>query len=165
MTVQVTLRVDGLAELQKALLTLPLELRNKPLNSAVLAGAKVIQKKAKENAAAIKRTGTLEKNIVVARSRIGTGAGRSEYAVLVKRVKNRYANNRKNRRMHRVGKTYYTYGDAYYWRFIEFGTRKMQPRPLLRAAFEAEKIQALEAIKAKLASSIDRLAKKFKGKS
>lgn len=162
MSVSVTVRVSGLAGLQKALLNLPLELRGKPLNSAVLAGAKVIQAKAKENAAAIRRTGTLEKNIIVSRSRRGTTLGRSEYAVLVRRTKNRYADTRRNRRLSRVGRTYYTYGDAYYWRFIEFGTRNMRPQPLLRAAFEAGKTRAVEVIRARLAQAIERAAKKLR---
>ena len=162
MSVSVTVRVSGLAGLQKALLNLPLELRGKPLNSAVLAGAKVIQAKAKENAAAIRRTGTLEKNIIVARSRRGTTLGRSEYAVLVRRTKNRYADTRRNRRLSRVGRTYYTYGDAYYWRFIEFGTRNMRPQPLLRAAFEAGKTRAVEVIRARLAQAVERAAKKLR---
>jgi HK97 gp10 family phage protein len=162
MSVSITVKVSGLAELQKALLNLPLELRGKPLNSAVLAGAKVIQSKAKENAAAIRRTGTLQKNIIVARSRKGTTLGRAEYAVLVKRTENRYADTRRNRRRSRVGRTYYTYGEAYYWRFIEFGTQKMRPRPLLRAAFEAGKTRAVEVIRSRLAQAIERAAKKLR---
>ena len=162
MSVTVTVKVDGLAQLQKALLQLPIGLRGKPLNSAVLAGARVIQAKAKDNARQIRRTGTLEKNIVVARSRKGTRLGRSEYAVLVKRVKNAYANTRKNRRLNRVGKKYYTYGDAFYWRFIEFGTKNMERRPLLRNAFEAEKQRALEVIKERFAKAIEQQTKKLR---
>jgi HK97 gp10 family phage protein len=105
----------------------------------------------------------LERNIVTARSRRGTTLGRAEYAVLVKRVKRAYAGTRKNRRLHRVGKKYYTYGDAFYWRYLEFGTVKMQPRPLLRAAFEAEKKRALEVIKTRLAQAIDEQARKLAG--
>ena len=155
-------KVDGLAELQKALLQLPIGIRGKPLNIAVLAGARVIQAKAKENARQIRRTGTLEKNIVVARSRKGTGLGRSEYAVLVRRVKNAYADTRKNRRLNRVGKKYYTYGDAFYWRFIEFGTKNMARRPLLRNAFDAGKQRALETIKERLAKAIEQQAQKLR---
>jgi HK97 gp10 family phage protein len=161
-SVTVAVKVDGLAELQKALLQLPIGIRGKPLNSAVLAGARVIQAKAKENARQIRRTGTLEKNIVVARSRKGTGLGRSEYAVLVRRVKNAYADTRKNRRLNRVGKKYYTYGDAFYWRFIEFGTKNMARRPLLRNAFDAGKQRALETIKERLAKAIEQQAQKLR---
>ena len=158
----VTVRVEGLAQLQRALFALPLALRGRPLNSAVLAGARVIQQKAKDHARLIHRTGTLEKNIVTARSRRGTTLGRAEYAVLVRRVKRAYAGTRKNRRLHRVGKKYYTYGDAFYWRYLEFGTVKMRPRPLLRAAFEAEKKRAVEVIKARLAQAIDEQARKLR---
>ena len=82
--------------------------------------------------------------------------------MLVRRVKGRYADTRRNRRLSRVGKTYYTYGDAYYWRFIEFGTRKMRAKPLLRAAFEAEKGRALEVMKSRLAQAIALAALKHK---
>jgi len=44
--------------------------------------------------------------------------------------------------------------DAYYWRFVEFGTAKMAARPFMRPAFEAKKGDALEAIKGRLADRI-----------
>ena len=37
--------------------------------------------------------------------------------------------------------------DAFYARFVEFGTVKMAARPFLRPAFEAKKGEAVDAIK------------------
>ena len=40
--------------------------------------------------------------------------------------------------------------DAFYARFVEFGTVKMAARPFMRPAFEAKKGEAVDAIKAYL---------------
>ena len=160
----VTVKIAGLAELQKALLELPLAVRGRPLNSAVSKGARVVQASVKENARATRLTGNLEKNVVIARSRRGTTMGRSEYAVLMKRTKKQYANTRANRRSGRAGKNYFTFGDAYYWRFLEFGTKKMARRPLFRDGFERSKQQALEAITRQLGIAIENQVKKLRFK-
>lgn len=49
--------------------------------------------------------------------------------------------------------------DAWYWRFLEFGTRKMQARPFLRPALEAKRREAVDAIKERLSLQIETEAK------
>ena len=36
--------------------------------------------------------------------------------------------------------------DAYYWRYVEFGTSRMAARPFLRPSFEVKKEEAIGAI-------------------
>jgi HK97 gp10 family phage protein len=164
MNPMVTIKIAGLAELQKALLELPLAVRGRALNSAVSKGARVVQASVKENARATRLTGNLEKNVVIARSRKGSTLGRSEYAVLVKRTKKQYANTRANRRSGRAGKNYSTFGDAFYWRFLEFGTKKMARKPLFRDGFEKSKGRAAEAITRQLGVAIENQVKKLRFK-
>jgi len=64
--------------------------------------------------------------------------------------------------MVRHGKKYQKQGkrgtlsqDAWYWRFLEFGTRKMAARPFLRPALESRRTQAVDAIKARLRQRIE----------
>jgi HK97 gp10 family phage protein len=55
--------------------------------------------------------------------------------------------------------------DAYYWKFVEFGTSKMSARPFLRPAFEASKLQAVDRIQEYMAERIPREVEKLPGAS
>jgi HK97 gp10 family phage protein len=52
--------------------------------------------------------------------------------------------------------------DAWYWRFVEFGTVKMPARPFLRPAFEKLKMQAVDLIAARIAARIKRFERRGK---
>lgn len=49
-------------------------------------------------------------------------------------------------------------GDPYYWRFLEFGTSKMVPRPFMRPAFESKVSEALERFRVVLGEQVERVA-------
>ena len=137
-------KIEGLAELRQKLLTLPKELQKGPLRSAVSAGAKVIQDKAK--ALAAEDTGTLKRAIYRTRSRSMSSAVQETAIVGV-----RYGKRFRRRNL-----------DAWYWRFLEFGTSKMAARPFLRPAFDTSKEKAVEVLKAKLLQAIDRTVAKLR---
>ena len=52
--------------------------------------------------------------------------------------------------------------DAWYWRFVEFGTVKMPARPFLRPAFEGKKREAVQAIKTRLSERIEQALQELK---
>ena len=156
----VTVRIDGLEELKIALQQLPIDLQGKPARAAVAAGARLIRQQAIENAEPHRLTGTLEKNIVIAKSRRPI-PGQVEYSVGIRKIKKWYVNSKSNRRSGRAGKAYQVYGEAYYWRFLEFGTSKYPKTPFLVPAFESKKMEAIELIKKRLAIGIELLAKKW----
>jgi len=133
-----TVNITGLKELQQALNQLPLEIQKRPLRSAVSAGAKVIVDEAKRLAPQ-GETGNLRKALYRYRSRSQSSRGQETFLVGVRKGKKNYVDSAKNRRLNRVGKKYTVEGEAYYWRFIEFGTSKMPARPFLRPAFESKK--------------------------
>jgi HK97 gp10 family phage protein len=152
--------IKGLKELQAALNQLPREVQKRPLRAAVSAAAKVIQDEAKRRAPI--DTGNLRKAVYRTRSRSGSGAGQETFLVAVKKGKAEYANTARNRRLNRVGKKYQTQGEAYYWRFLEFGTAKMAAKPFLRPAFENKKQMAVDVLKQKLGDAITKTAMKLK---
>ena len=152
--------IKGLKELQAALNQLPREVQKRPLRAAVSAAAKVIQDEAKRRAPI--DTGNLRKAIYRTRSRSGSGTGQETFLVAVKKGKAEYANTARNRRLNRVGKKYQTQGEAYYWRFLEFGTAKMAAKPFLRPAFENKKQMAVDVLKQKLGDAITKTAMKLK---
>jgi HK97 gp10 family phage protein len=140
----IELKIEGLDELRRALLQLPKELRKGPLRSAVSAGARIVQRKAAELAPIDE--GTLKKAIYRTRSREGSSSVQEMAIVGV-----------------RYGKRFRRRGlDAWYWRFIEFGTRKMRARPFMRPAFEQTKPEQLEAIRKRLGAAIERAAAKLR---
>ena len=140
----IEIQVEGLDKLRRALLELPKELHKGPLRASVSAGAKVVQKQAALLAPIDE--GTLKKAIYRSRSREGSSSVQEMAIVGV-----------------RYGKRFRRRGlDAWYWRFIEFGTRKMRARPFMRPAFEQTKREQIEAIRDRLAKAIERAADKLK---
>ena len=153
-------KILGLEQLKKALNQLPIEIQQKALRSAVSASAKVVVDAAIAKAPA-GDTGNLKKAIYRYRSRSGSGTGRETYLVGVRKGKKAYANTARNRRLNRVGKNYTVQGEAYYWRFLEFGTAKMQAKPFMRPAFEGSKSRILDVMKERLGKAIQDQANKL----
>lgn len=149
-----TVQISGLTELNQALNELPQRLARNVLRGSVAAGAAVIRQEARRRAPRYEGRvavghpppGTLKRAIYSAQARRLSGLLQQVYQVGVvsgKRAKVGQA---------KAGKT----KDAYYWRFVEFGTVKMAARPFLRPAFEAKKMDAVEAIRAYMAQRIPR---------
>ena len=149
-----TVQITGLSELNRALSEFPERLARNVLRGSVAAGAAVIRKDARERApryegpvaAGHPPPGTLKRAIYSAQARRLSGLLQQVYQVGVVSGKRTKKSGRKSGRA----------ADAYYWRFVEFGTVKMAARPFLRPAFEAKKLDAVEAIRAYMAQRIPR---------
>lgn len=158
------IKVEGLAELAKALKALPPEIAGKnggPLRKAIGRAAVVIRDDARRRAPV--DTGNLRDNIIAVRKR-RTPNGNEGYFVEVRRKRRKYANTRANRRKKRAGMNYETMGEAYYGMFVELGTAKSPAQPFLRPAFESKKVEAVETFRVEFAKAIDAAAKKVRGR-
>lgn len=164
------IKVEGLAELAKALKALPPEIAGKnggPLRKAIGRAAVVIRDDARRRAPV--DTGNLRDNIIAVRKR-KSPQGTEGYFIEVRRKRRKYANTRANRRKKRAGLNYETMGEAYYGMFVELGTEKelgtakMQAQPFLRPAFESKKVEAVETFRVELAKGIEQAAKKVRGR-
>jgi len=130
-----TVRIEGLAELNRALRELPQRIANRGLRTAVYARAKVIRDEARHRAPKAAQSlgtkqpsaGTLKRSVIMKHIRELSGGGRQTFYVLVRQGK-KYRNQGKRGNLSQ---------DAWYWRFVEFGTRKMAARPFLRPALES----------------------------
>jgi HK97 gp10 family phage protein len=157
----VEMKIDGLKALDEALKKLPIELQKKELRAAVAKSSTIVKNEMIAIAPVDK--GRLRDSIYRAYSKSKSDSGRATYVVGVRNgKKKRYVRNRKNRRLGRAGKSYETDGEAFYWRFIEFGTKNMPARPFVRRAFESKKMEVIDSIKQSLTKAIKRIANKYK---
>jgi HK97 gp10 family phage protein len=144
--------VAGLKELQAALKELPQCIARNVLRGAVAAGAAVIRTEAKARApvstgdarAGHSPPGTLKRAIYQKQIRELSSPVKQTFYVGVRRGK-QYRHQGKKGKLSR---------DAYYAKFVEFGTAKMAARPFMRPAFEAKKGAAVQAIQEYLARRI-----------
>lgn len=148
----ITVEIKGLRELQDALRELPEKIAGLVLNGAVKEGAQVIEREAELRAP--ERTGALRRSIVAtALKRPHEGHD----ATVIVRVRR----STKTQRLKRQ-KAGQPVDDAFYWRFVEFGTSKASARPFLRPAFEAKKAEAAGVIKQALRRRIEKEAAKLR---
>lgn len=148
----VLVNISGLDQLQARLRALPDVLRKKVIMRALRKAARVVVAKAKQQAPVLKapskyRTpGLLKRRLVVRTSRESRRNGNLGVFINVKPAeKNKYSTSVtrigrvkiKTRRLVKKG----TAGaksrlDPFYWRFVEFGTRKMAAQPFIQPAAE-----------------------------
>jgi HK97 gp10 family phage protein len=144
--IKIDAHVEGLAELDRFLSTLPDELQRKMLVSSLRQATKPIIAQAQSN---IKRlfgssprwTGTLEAGVVAAKGKTGLAA-----RVNIKTKKPR--GSKSNEVINGVRKPYGR--DPFYGRFLEKGTSKMPAYPWLQPAAMARQDEAGRALNADL---------------
>lgn len=168
-------RIEGLDELKRKLAEVPKALRKRVLRNALAAGAREVRDVAKRNApvmtlgtslkAPYRKPGTVRDAISVRTSKADRKAGDVGVFVNVRPLKgNKWK--RETRQTFFGGKvTSYKLvkksergaknpNDPYYWRWLEFGTRKMAARPFLRPAASALP-KALAIFEARIAKWIN----------
>lgn len=156
----ITAKVEGIADLSKRIELLTTKVRKKVLGSAVGAGALVTLKAVKAKAPV--KTGELRSAVKQRRSRKFSKLDYEERHVGVFKVKGgKYAKTKHNVRKGRVGKEYQSDPPEYYWKFLEFGTVKMSPKPFIRPGFEASKQQAVSAIVTRLRKKLDEVTREL----
>ena len=127
-------RIEGLDELKRKLSEVPKAMRKRVLRTALAAGAREVRDVAKRNAPVLtlgtslntpyRKPGTVKQAIRVRTSKADRRAGDVGVFVNVRPAKagQRGAKNP---------------NDPFYWRFLEFGTKKMPARPFLQRATSA----------------------------
>ena len=155
-----SVQVQGLDQLAKALRELPQRVARNGMRAAVYAGAKVIRDEAKLQApvatgdlgANQPPRGTLKRSVIMKQIPELSGTQKQTFFVTV----------RHGKKYRKQGKKGNLSQDAWYWRFVEFGTVKMSARPFLRPAFDMKKHEAVTAIKTRLAQRIEQAAQELK---
>jgi HK97 gp10 family phage protein len=139
----VIIKIEGLEGIKQAMKDLSNEVNKRIARSATLAGTQIVKEAAIKNAPVL--TGNLKKNIVLKRDTKTNLT--SEFLVTVrqgKRTKKQIAQG---------------LGDAFYAKFLEYGTVKTPAQPFLRPAFDNNKEAAANAIIERLKTGISRATK------
>lgn len=134
MSVKISFNIKGLKELENDLKLLSRSENNKIKRKAVLAGAKVIRDAVKKEAPV--RSGKLRQNI-----RAESAKGHPDIAGISIRVKGKSKNP----------------SNAYYWRFLEYGTSKMKANPFIRRGADESEKQAIQVMINELSQGIDKV--------
>ena len=157
-----TVKIEGLAELGKALRELPDRVAKNGLRVSVYAGAKVVRDEARARAPKAQQPfgpnkpppGTLKRSVIMKHIPGLSSLTRQTFFVTV----------RHGKKYRKQGKKGNLSQDAWYWRFVEFGTRKMRAQPFLRPALEAKRREAGQAMKDRLSERIEMEASKLSRK-
>lgn len=147
----ISLKVEGLQNLQAELQALPGKLRYRALRNALAAGARVVRDQARRAAPVLRQTlrapyrkpGTVRAAIAVRTSKAARRAGDVGVFVNVRPARKGLRGARSR-------------NDPFYWRFLEFGTVKMAARPFLQPA-AAKLSQALAVFVDKIRPQIAKL--------
>lgn len=144
------IQVKGLDGVLRVMRELPEHVAKKWLRGAVVKGARAVRDEARHLAPV--DTGRLRRNIIIKYINERSNSQRVTYYVLVRSGK-RFQKMRVRGKRGQGGQT--VDNDAFYWRFLEFGTAKMSARPFMRAAFEHKRYEALGLITDFLRDGID----------
>lgn len=157
--------VSGSELIAQNMRTLTDDLRRKVLRGAVAAGAFPIRDAARAKAPV--KTGRMRNAIIVKHIPERSNAQQQTYRVMV----------RSGKKYQKVKRTVVGFDvtsgasakfsitsnqDAYYWRFVEFGTSKMAAKPFIRPAFAQKKDESLFLIIEYLRQGIRQSAARFK---
>jgi len=164
----IILKVPDTHRLVNAISQLPDKMQKKVARNATRQGATVMRKAAVKIAKGFDDPKTPEKiwkNIVVQEAtKSSKRVGGVYMRVGVRGGAKQYAKTSENRRKGRTGKTYKTLGDkgnpggdTWYWRFIEFGTSKVQARSFLRRAMNANTQKVFDTIAVAMDKGLSKL--------
>lgn len=144
------MEVSGLAELGRSLRELETELAVKLLRASTSVAAATIRKEAEARAPF--RTGTTRRAIYIYRDSKNSGRYQQVFLVGVRMGKRFQQLTIKTGK--RKGET--INADAYYAKFLEYGTRRMAKRPFMRPAFDNKREAAVEGFKKRMVAGLKR---------
>ena len=146
-------QILGLSELMRTLEKLPKEIASKsggPVKQALFQAAKLIREDASRRAP-MGKTGNLKRAVRMRRYRNPKSRGYSEAYIIDVRTGKKPKKGQKARP-----------NQAYYWRWVEFGSKKQKAQPFLRPAFEANKEAAVRKFQEVFRRKIDLAVRKAK---
>lgn len=156
----IQIKLQGIDQLNAALRALPDKIRKRAVRGALRTAAREISKEAKSltpvlSAPVPMRTaGTVKRRISVRPSKFARQAGNEGVFIGVKPLRGKTD----ARKYGKAGAA--NPNDPFYWRFVEFGTKKMGARPFLGPAARSKGQQAIARFMKEATAQIEKLNKK-----
>ncbi len=150
--VDVTVKIEGLADIERKLKLLPQRVGRNALKRAMRKGANVIRDQARNNFGSINDPGTPEniaKNVVV---QSGSRKREKQEQAVVMRI-GVLGGSRAKKRKDASGNPG---GDTWYWRLLEFGTSRFAAKAPMRKDMAAGAEKAFSVTAANMASETDK---------
>lgn len=148
------MRIEGLRELERALLDLPQAIARRVVRGAVSAGARVVKNELSRSIPV--DTGALKANVYMRRAKADRAM--TTYEVSIRTTAAKYKNTAKNRRLQRVGQKYKR-EQTWYWRVLEFGSKRGHKRgEHIQGAFRRTRDEATRVIVERLNQGVEREA-------
>lgn len=170
---EISVRLEGVDALKRALADAAGTIRKKAVRGALREAGKVIQGEARARAPVLaaatprRKPGTVKRRITVRASKAARQQGDegvfinvkpapgAKYRTTTKRVLGVAVKQRTLVRASKRGAD--SPDDPYYWRFLEFGTRKMQARAFLKPAADAKGPEAIGKFMDSVVPQIEKL--------
>ena len=157
----VTVKLEGVDAQNKALAEATKQIRTKAVRAALRKAGQVISKEAKQAAPVLsaptktRKPGTVKKAIAVRASKFARQAGNEGVFINVRPLR--------GSRQKTLGKAgAKNPNDPFYWRFLEFGTKKMKARPFLSPAADSKGNEAIKTFMDSVIPQIEKLNNKAK---
>lgn len=151
-----TVKLEGIEELKRSLAGATSKIRTKAVRGALRKAGQVISKEAKQNAPVLsaptktRKPGTVKQAIAVRNSKFARQAGNEGVFVGVRPLR--------GSRQKKLGKAgAKNPNDPFYWRFVEFGTKKMKARPYLSPAADNKGNEAIKTFMDSVIPQIEKL--------
>lgn len=150
-------KLDGIDDLRVAMAGAAKQIRTKAVRAALRAAARVIQADARARAPVLivptpfRRTGTVKRRITVRASKAARKDGNEGVYINVRPLRGKAQESK----FGKAGAK--NPNDPFYWRFLEFGTKKMAARPFLRPAAESKGNEAIGVFMKSVVPAIERL--------
>lgn len=159
----VVVKLEGVEELKRAMAAAAGTIRKRAVRGALRQAGKVIQKAARiavpvlTTPARYRKPGTVKKAISVRTSKTARRTGNEGVFINVRPIGSSAA------RVKKFGKeSAKNPNDPFYWRFLEFGTKKMAARPFLRPAAESKGPEAISTFMKSVVPQIEKLNRRVK---
>ena len=153
-----TVKIDGLGDLQKSFAGLRDDMKLKTSRRMVASGGGVLRKEARTIARnqGLKKTGALIRNIAIKRER-RTPPGITQYHLGVRHGRD-LGNGKRVIKFLELSKTgrivTRRQNDPFYWRFLEVGTKHIKSHEFIQRALKNKRTEAIAAMSKKLQQEI-----------
>jgi HK97 gp10 family phage protein len=153
-------KIEGLSELRASFVAVGTDMKTRTARAMVVSAGGVLKKEAKTLAQAqgLRRTGALINNIAIKREKTPDGVAQYHLGVRHGRDITRAGAKKLLLKVGKSGRVVRA-NDPFYWRFLEFDTKKRTGTPFIGAALVNKRGEAVAAMEKRLQTALEKAKK------